>query len=48
VPVICEIPEVVNAVDEQHARKRTILGWAIAATVAVIILAGSAVSFIHG
>ena len=46
--VICEIPEVVNPDDEQKFRRKAVLGWAMAATVLLIIVAGSAVSFIHG
>jgi uncharacterized protein involved in exopolysaccharide biosynthesis len=48
VAVICEVPQVINPTDEQKARRKTILGWAMTATVVVIILVGSAVSFIHG
>lgn len=48
VPVICEIPQVINPVDELKTRRKTVLGWAMTATVVVIILAGSAVSVIHG
>ncbi len=48
VPVICEIPQVIHPVDELKARRKTVLGWAMTATVVVIILAGSAVSVIHG
>jgi hypothetical protein len=48
VPVICEIPEVSNPIDEQTARKKIFIGWATAAVVIFIILAGSAVSYLHG
>jgi succinoglycan biosynthesis transport protein ExoP len=48
VAVICEIPQVINPVDERKARLKTVVGWAMAVTVVVIILAGSAVSVIHG
>lgn len=48
VAVICEVPQVINPADEQKARRKTVLGWAMTATVVVIILLGSAVSFIHG
>ena len=48
VAVLCEIPEVVNPDDEQRVRRKAVLGWAMAATVLIIIVAGSAVSFIHG
>jgi polysaccharide chain length determinant protein (PEP-CTERM system associated) len=48
VPVICEIPEVTNPVDEQQNKRKMLIGWAIAAVVAVVILAGSAISYLHG
>ncbi len=48
VPVLCEVPEVSNPDDEQRVRRKTVLGWAMTATVLLIIVAGSAVSFIHG
>jgi polysaccharide chain length determinant protein (PEP-CTERM system associated) len=48
VPVICEIPEVSNPIDEQNNRKKIFIGWATAAVVIFIILAGSAVSYLHG
>lgn len=48
VPVICEIPEVSNPVDEQQNRKKMLIGWATASVVAVVILAGSAISYLHG
>jgi len=48
VAIMCEIPQVVNPVDERRARSRTVLGWAMTATVLLIILVGSVVSVIHG
>ncbi len=48
VPVICEIPEVSNPVDEQLNKRKTLIGWATAALVAMVILAGSAISYLHG
>jgi succinoglycan biosynthesis transport protein ExoP len=48
VPVICEIPEVSNPIDEQNKRKKIFLGWATAAVIVFVILAGSAVSYLHG
>jgi len=47
VPVISEIPVIVTAEDEQISRKKTWLGWAVAALVVVSILAGSALSYLH-
>ncbi len=48
VPVISEIPEIVNLCDEQHAKRNIWLGWATAAMVALSILAGSAFSYLRG
>lgn len=48
VAVICEIPEVINPADEKKARRKAVLGWAMAVMVFAVILAGSAVSYIHG
>lgn len=47
IPVISEIPEVVNPADERNRRKRAVVGWVAAAVVFLIILAGSAVSYLH-
>lgn len=48
VAVICEIPEVINPTDEKKARRKAVLGWAMAVMVFALILVGSAVSYIHG
>ncbi len=48
VPVICEIPQVVNPTDELLNKRKATWGWATATAVLVIILAGSAVSYLHG
>jgi hypothetical protein len=48
VPVLCEIPEVSNPSDERSSKRKAFLGWATAAAVIAIILAGSAVSYLHG
>jgi polysaccharide biosynthesis transport protein len=45
--VISEIPEIVSPLDEQRNRRRAWLGWSMAAVVLVIILAGSAFSYLH-
>lgn len=47
VPIISEIPEAVSPQDERRRRRRMILGWAVAALVFVVILAGSAFSVLH-
>jgi polysaccharide biosynthesis transport protein len=44
VAVISEVPENVNPLDEQKTHKKKVMGWATAAFVFVIILAGSAFS----
>ena len=48
VPVILEIPAIVNLVDEQNAKRKSFLGWAAAVIVVFSILAGSAFSFLRG
>ena len=45
--VISEIPEILNPSDERSSRKRMLLGWAMAALVFAIILAGSVFSYRH-
>jgi polysaccharide biosynthesis transport protein len=45
--VISEIPEIVSPLDEQRNRRRALLGWSMAAVILVIILAGSAFSYLH-
>jgi hypothetical protein len=46
--VLSDIPEIVSPSDERHNKKRRVLGWAVAALVTVTILAGSAISYLHG
>ena len=46
--VISEIPEIVSPADERRDKRRTVLGWAMAALVIVMILTGSAISYLHG
>ena len=48
VPVISEIPEVVNPSDEEKARRKSILNWTMATAVVICIMAGAAISFLHG
>jgi succinoglycan biosynthesis transport protein ExoP len=45
-PVICEIPEILSTADEKRARRRVYFGWALAATVMLVILTGTAFSFL--
>jgi len=45
--VLSEIPELVNLSDVQSSKKRAVLGWAMAAFVAIAILTGSAFSYLH-
>lgn len=47
VAVIAEIPEIVNAASLRETRRRIVVGWTTAAIVAVTVLAGSAMSFLH-
>ena len=46
--VIGEIPVIENFADQQRAKRKLILGWATAGAVFVIILAGSAISYLRG
>jgi protein tyrosine kinase modulator len=46
-PVLSEIPEIIQPLDERHEKRRTAMGWAMAALVLVVILSGSAFSYIH-
>jgi len=48
VSVIAEIPEVVNAYDEEQARRKLILNWAMAAVVLLSVVAGAAFSYLRG
>jgi len=48
IPVVCEIPQIINPAEELKAKKKNKLVWATTVTAVVIILVGSAVSFIHG
>lgn len=45
--VISEIPEVLTPRDQRRNRRRAIFGWAMAAVVFVMILAGTAFSYLH-
>ncbi len=46
--IISEIPEIVSPSDEQSSKQRMALGWTMAALIVIIILAGSAFSYLHG
>jgi polysaccharide biosynthesis transport protein len=48
VAVLAEIPEVISHTDQERARKRLWLGWALAAAVLGSILVGSAFSYWRG
>jgi hypothetical protein len=45
--IISEVPEILTAADQQHIRRKIVIGWAVAALVFVAILAGSAFSYLH-
>jgi protein tyrosine kinase modulator len=45
--VLSDVPSIVNAADEQEAKRRLALGWAATAVVFVTIFAGSVFSFLH-
>jgi polysaccharide biosynthesis transport protein len=46
--VLVDIPAIVNAADEQKARAKMWLSWASATIVLMVILAGSAYSYLRG
>jgi len=48
VPVMSEIPDMVSAADQESEMRRLRLGWAAAAAVSFVILAGTTISFLHG
>jgi polysaccharide chain length determinant protein (PEP-CTERM system associated) len=48
VAVICELPEIVTQADDDSRRRTLWFGWATAAFVFTVILAGSAISYFHG
>jgi polysaccharide biosynthesis transport protein len=47
VGVICEIPKILDPSDTRRAKRRAALGWAMATLVIVVILCGSAFSYLH-
>jgi polysaccharide biosynthesis transport protein len=47
IPILSEIPEIVNPLDERKSKRKIVLGWAMAAMVITTILAGSAFSYLH-
>ena len=47
IAVISEIPEILSPSDERTGKKRILLGWGMAAGVAVVILVGSAFNYLH-
>jgi len=47
VPVISEIPEIISSDDEKKSHRQRMRSWAMTAAVLVIILLGSAVSYLH-
>jgi succinoglycan biosynthesis transport protein ExoP len=47
IPILCEIPEIVNPSDERSSKRKIMLGWAMAGVVITTILAGSGFSYIH-
>lgn len=44
--VLCEIPEVLSSADERRNQRRVVLGWAMAVAVAVVIVAGTTLSYL--
>ncbi len=48
VPVMSEIPSMASTADQEKERRRLWLGWATAGVVSLLILLGSAISYLHG
>jgi polysaccharide biosynthesis transport protein len=46
-PIISEVPEVVSTADKQETKKKALIGWATTGIVFVVILAGTAFSYIR-
>jgi polysaccharide chain length determinant protein (PEP-CTERM system associated) len=46
--VLAEIPEIQTDIDEQKAKTRIALGWAVAAVELLIILVGTGISYLNG
>lgn len=46
-PVLSEVPEIMEPLDERREKHRMATGWAMAALVFVVILAGSALSYLY-
>ena len=48
ITVMAEIPEIQSPVDEVKQKRRVALGWAMAAIIGAVIVAGSTFSFLRG
>jgi succinoglycan biosynthesis transport protein ExoP len=48
VPVMSEIPDMVSPADQEREMRRVRIGWAAAAIVSFVILAGTTISFLRG
>jgi uncharacterized protein involved in exopolysaccharide biosynthesis len=48
VKVMAEIPEIERPGEQERQKRRIVMGWATAAVIAVVIVAGSTVSFLRG
>jgi succinoglycan biosynthesis transport protein ExoP len=46
-PILAEVPEILRTSDERRQRHRAILGWTVAVVVFLVIVAGSAFSYLH-
>lgn len=47
-PVISEIPVILNLLDEHNQQRRLRLGWGVAAMVLASVVVGSAISYLYG
>lgn len=48
VPIVCEIPEITTPFEQILKKRSALRGWATGAAVLGVILAGCAISYIHG
>lgn len=47
VGIVTEVPQIMNEMDEVRERRRLIIGWSAAGLVVIVIVAGSAFSYLH-
>jgi len=47
IPIISEVPEIETTLDRKRNRKQAFLRWAMTGAVAITILIGTAISYLH-